>query len=33
MVYNKTLLIEFHQLQEELLTLFQKISKDVNEYY
>ena len=32
MIYNKTQLIEFHQLQEEFLTLFQIISKEVNEY-
>ena len=31
--YNKTQLIEFNQLQEELLTLFKKISKEVNENF
>ena len=33
LVYNKSLLTEFNQLQEELLTLFKKISTEVNENY
>ena len=32
-VYNKTQLIEFYQLQEELLTLFKKINTEVHENY
>jgi len=32
-IYNKTHIIEFNQLQEELLTLFKKIITEVNENY
>ena len=32
-VYNKTLLIEYDQLQEELVTLFKKIIEEANENY
>ena len=31
--YTKTQLIEFNQLQEELLTLFKEINKEVNEKF
>tara|TARA_S200000501_G_scaffold377519_1_gene436223 strand:+ start:1702 stop:2067 length:366 start_codon:yes stop_codon:yes gene_type:complete len=32
-IYNKTHIIEFNQLQEELLTLFKKIITELNENY